>query len=286
MKWWANFGLALGLLAGSGGYAYGQAAGSRAQVSAVATSREAARFQVPQVKLPNAAAARRINRQLLRYVTSQSDQPVDSTASPRQQLYQMARECCYDAQERQWYAAGEGLTGTAYTILPNQDFLLSIEFQDDYFGREELETHHLTFDLRTGRQLSLADLVADSPAELGRRFDAAISRRLRAELANVAATEDSVTVEYVAQLYGLSNWRGARGDAAFAQNPTVQPIENGGWYSSAEFAVTPRAVLLFHAIGMSRANIPFLPDEKYTFPFERIRLQPAWQHLKKSRPHH
>ncbi|WP_126546901.1 hypothetical protein [Hymenobacter amundsenii] len=73
-------------------------------------------------------------------------------------------------------------------MLLNQNFLLSIEFENDYQGLSELETHHLTFDLRTGRQLSLADFVAYPPAELGRRFDAAIGRRLRDELANVVAT--------------------------------------------------------------------------------------------------
>lgn len=176
-----------------------------------------------------------------------------------------------------------GPTGTTYTVLLNQDFLLSIEFQNDYQGFCELATHHSTFDLRTGRQLSLADLVADPPAELGRRFDAAINRRLRDELASIATFEDSATIAYAAQLYGLNNWGRSTAPTSDSAAATV-PTDRGGWYDYAECAATSQALLLFHPIGMSRANIPFLPDEKYTFPFERIRLQPAWQHLQRAKP--
>ncbi|WP_375436511.1 hypothetical protein [uncultured Hymenobacter sp.] len=88
---------------------------------------------------------------------------------------------------------------------------MSLEFQNDYQCLAEPSTHHLTFDLRTGRLLTLADLVADPPAQLSRGLCAAISRRLRDDLATVAANYgDSAQVAYVAALYGIQEWAGAR----------------------------------------------------------------------------
>jgi hypothetical protein len=238
-----------------------RAPGRQAQVRTIVGS---TRFEVPQVKLPNVAVATRINRQLLRYARAEFS-TVDSTASPQRQLYQAARECCYDKDEKIWMAAGDGLTATTYQVLLNQDYLLSLEFQHDYQGRSELATHHLTFDLRTGRLLTLADLLADSPAQLQGRLAAAVSRRLHDELAAVVASSgDSTEAAYVASLYGLEPWDTTlQHDLRFnAENiPVVSPLE---------FALRRDAVLLFQPIGMSRVNIPYLPDERYVFLFGRL----------------
>lgn len=43
----------------------------------------------------------------------------------------------------------------ACMVLLNQDQSLFIEFQNSYWGLTELATYHLTFDLRTGRQLAV-----------------------------------------------------------------------------------------------------------------------------------
>lgn len=80
-------GLAVG---GPVGWAQG-VAGSRAQVYSVS----AEGFAVPQVKLPNVAVARRINRALLRLVM-RSAEGVDSLGTARQQIRQANRTCCYD----------------------------------------------------------------------------------------------------------------------------------------------------------------------------------------------
>ncbi|MBX0289433.1 hypothetical protein K3G63_03240 [Hymenobacter sp. HSC-4F20] len=84
-------------------------------------------------------------------------------------------------------------------MLLNQKYLLSLEFRQGYQGFEQPDTNHLTFELRTGRLLTLADVVADSSAQLGRRLQAALSRRLRDNLADVAATYgDSTQLAHVA----------------------------------------------------------------------------------------
>lgn len=189
-----------------GGRAQAQAAtpvapGSRAQVYAVATTAVGARFQVPQVRLPDAAVARRINRVLLRDFTGYFD-TVDSAASPARQLRQVARECCYDEATKSWREFGNGgLTATAYTVLLNQEFLLSLAVSHDNADRTEPGGPHFTFDLRTGRLLTLADLLADPPAQLNQRLGGAINRRLRDDLARVAAEYgDSTAIDNVARL--------------------------------------------------------------------------------------
>ncbi|GAB3833384.1 hypothetical protein [Hymenobacter jeollabukensis] len=257
--------LAAALLSGAGAQAQ-VAPGSQASVAPVATTGPAARFQVPQVKLPNAAVARRINQELLRLVVEQHGLE-NATASPRQLLTAAARECCYDELTERWRAGGNGLTELEYTVLLNQDYLLSVEFQLYYQGLNYPATQHLTFDLRTGNLLRVTDLLADSPLQLRRRLRAAVSRRLREELSQVAANYgDSATVAHVAELYQLANWNAApaRGLAEDLAAPDEDFPEH------LEFALTPKELLLFHPVGMSRLDFEFLPDEMYRFPYERV----------------
>ncbi|UOQ71114.1 hypothetical protein [Hymenobacter cellulosilyticus] len=253
--------------------------GEQAQVYTVTNDGAGGNFHLPQVRLANTAVARRINRQLLGLVTDYSS-AIDSTASPRRQLTQLARECCYDEESRSWLAAGSGLTGMTYEVLLNQNYLLSFQFQREDQGLAQPGTSHLTFDLRTGRLLTLAELVADAPAQLERRLGYAISRRLHDELANVVANygDDSTMIAHVAQLYGISEW-----------NTTPQAAlrldmgngSGGDPYESrlhlTEFALRPNALLLFYSVGMSRLNFEFLPDETYVFPYTRLQPRPLLQ---------
>lgn len=271
IKRWLLLGLLLsGVLLG--GRAQAQAAtpvapGSRAQVYAVATTAVDARFQVPQVRLPNAAVARRINRVLLRDFTGYFD-TVDSAASPARQLRQAARECCYDEATKSWREFGNGgLTATAYTVLLNQDFLLSLAVSHDNADRTEPGGPHFTFDLRTGRLLTLADLLADPPAQLNQRLGRAINRRLRDDLASVAAEYgDSTTIDNVARLYGfygVDEW-----NTTPQHQPAADTVVNYRYPD--EFALRPQALLLFFTIGMARVEFEFLPDDTYIFPYERL----------------
>jgi hypothetical protein len=242
-------------------------AGGVAQVFAVTDGRDQ-RFRVPQVRLPDAAVARRINRQLLRQLM-EYDEGVDSTASPRQQVRQASRACCYDSKTRSWAAGGIGYSGTDYRVLLNRAYLLSFEFTKDYDARTALAAEHLTFDLRTGKRLTLGDLVADPPAQLARRLDWAVDRRLKDELAKVAAIYgDSAVIADVALMYGLENWNTVK------QKPTIAnaPVDVN-WYRWADFALDDQALLLFYNVSMSRISVEFLPEPVYTFPFARIHPQ-------------
>lgn len=240
-------------------------AGSVARVYTVSSDRNE-KFRVPQVRLPNAIVARRINRQLLRECIDYSEN-VDSTASPFRQVRQAAIECCYDKEAKTWMAGGIGYTGINYQVLLNQGFLLSFEFAKDNNGRTELAAEHLTFDLRTGKRLSLVDVVADPPAQLSKRFGWAINRRLKDELAEVTAIYgDSAVIAHVAQLYGFENWNGVNQEPVAAGT-----LVDEDWFKWADFALDDHALLLFYNVGMSRVEMEFLPSPVYTFPFGRIR---------------
>lgn len=277
-KWFLLVGMLLG---GVGEVSAQEAPGSRAQVYAVPTTGEAGRFQVPQVKLPDATIASRINRTLLRHFRNRGfgADEIDSTASPRQQLRQAVRVCCFDESSQAWMAGGQGFSNTEYTVLLNQGHLLSLAFMDSWQGLEQPGGPHLTFDLRTGRVLTVADLVADPPAQLSRRLQAAISRRLRDELGKAVEIygDDSSRIDDVARLYQLEHWdttpkRGLVFDMADGTHMTDD--EASFSLKLREFALTPDALLLFYTVGMSRVNFEFLPDETYTFPWARIQPLP------------
>ncbi|WP_305031400.1 hypothetical protein [Hymenobacter convexus] len=245
------------------------AASSLAQVFTV-TDGGVGKFRLPQVRLPNAAVARRINRQLLRQCVDYTGS-VDSTASPRRQVRQMVVECCYDQETKGWMAGGLGYTGTDYTVLLNQGYLLSLEFAKDDNGLTRMDAEHLTFDLRTGKRLTLGDLVADPPAQLAQRLEWAIDRRLKAELADVAAVYgDSDVIAHVAQLYGFEEWNTVKQKPTAADTSAASASDMKYWLETADFALDDHALLLYHNVGMSRIDIPFLPDPVYTFPFARI----------------
>lgn len=246
------------------------APGSVARIYTV-TNGSSDSFRVPQVRLPNAAVARRINRQLLRQCIDYSE-GVDSTASPLRQVRQAAVECCYDPEAKTWMNGGIGHTGADYQVLLNQGYLLSFAFSQDDNGLTRMEAEHLTFDLRTGRKLTLGDVVADPPARLHQRLDWAVDRRLKDELAQVAAGNgDSVVIAHVAELYGFENWSTVNRESVVADSSAAGLWDEKLWSETVDFALDDHALLLFHNVGMSRFDIPFLPDPDYTFPFARIR---------------
>lgn len=240
------------------------ASGSRAQVYRVPATGEATRFEVPQVRLPDAAAARRINATLVRLLISSEAGGIDSAASVMQQLRQASRECCYDPDTRQW-TVGHGLTGCGYQVLFNQGGLLSLAYTSQFTGAYSWErTSHVTFDLRTGRVMALADLVADAPAQLQRRMRNAINRRLADELRKTAATYgDSATVAYVAEQF---QW-----DWATRQ---VKPALGDGLADLTEFALTPQKLLLFYRVDFPHINLNFEPDDTYRFAYPGLLPRP------------
>jgi hypothetical protein len=232
-------------------------------------------FRVPQVRLTDAVVARRINRLLLRQFREESGENIDSTASPQQQLRQASRLCCFDEDTKTWWAGGMGVTDYDFGVLLNQNYLLSLGFSTSYNGLEQPSGSHLTLDLRTGRVLALADLVADPLAQLGRRLQAAVSRRLRGNVAEAVTTygDDSTRIARMAWLYQLETWDTTPQRAYaldMAGSDEADPA-NTDFIRLTDFALTPDALLLYHPIGMSRIDFEFLPDDTYTFPYGRIK---------------
>lgn len=250
---------------------------------------EAMRFQVPQVRLANTVAARRINRLLLRVALDNWD-GIDSAASPQRQLYQAARVCCYDPETRQWAAAGGGLTGSEYAVLLNQAGLLSLSLTKQYTGAHHtFDTQFLTFDLRTGRRLILRDVVADTPEQLTRRLRGAARRRFQNIMEQATAAlqngqVDSAEVAYAAERLG---WDYATQRITFAdeaQLPVgteqrVVDLPSPGLYNE-NFALTPKALLLFYSPEFHRLRQDYAPDDTYRFAYRTLHVQPilAWAH--------
>lgn len=83
---------------------------------------EATCFQVPQIQLPDATIAQRINQQLLGYVTNYNS-AVDVTASPRRQLAQVVG----NAATMRTRKPVRG-TGLSCEVLLNQNYLLPWSF--------------------------------------------------------------------------------------------------------------------------------------------------------------
>ncbi|AMJ65888.1 hypothetical protein [Hymenobacter sp. PAMC 26628] len=256
----------LGIWAGSvllGAPARAQAvAAGRAQVYAVT----AADFKVPQVKLADAAVARRINRALLRLIVGANADGIDLLATPQQQLRQADRESRYDTDQKVLRRYGQGFVGADYNVLLNQNYLLSFAFHLEYMGAYPSQAdQHATFDLRTGRGLRLVDVVADPPEQLQRRMQGAISRRVGEHLGQIAA--DPADKAEVADLAERFHWNAATRQVVFEMASRPEAAAAVGLN---EFALTPRALLLFYRFELPHVIQNFEPDDTYRFPYARV----------------
>ena len=255
--------------------AWAQTSG-RAMIYRVPAPGEVSRFHVPQVRLADAVVARRINEVLLRGALGEADAgTINAKASPQRQLYLAARACCYDADTHVWAAAGGGLTGSEYTVMLNRSGLLSLSLTKQTTGaHHNYKTAFFTFDLRTGRLLTLADVVANPPAQLIRRMQGAINRRYGEALALAkAGSNDSAILAYMAEKF-YWDWSARRvrwfaGDTSAAALVLTAPDPE-----VVSFALTPTALLLFHSAGFHRLSQAPEPDETYRFPYARLQARP------------
>jgi hypothetical protein len=170
-----------------------------------------------------------------------------------------------------WAAAGEGLTGSEYTVLLNRSGLLSLSLTKQTTGaHHNYETEFLAFDLRTGRLLTLTDVVADPPAQLTRRMQGAINRRYSEALALAKAeSADSVILAEMAEKF-YWDWSARRvrwfaGDTSAAALALTSPDPE-----VTSFALTPTALLLFHSAAFHRLSLAPEPDDTYRFPYTRL----------------
>jgi hypothetical protein len=241
-----------------------------ARITTATEGAKTRRFEVPQIQLANTAAAKRINRRLAWLLLGEE---TDSTLSVSRQLRQAERACCYDAENGLgWNTVGQGLTGCNYHVLLNQQGLLSVEYSQEYTGAYSWgRTAHATFDLQTGRQLTLADIVADSPAQLTRRMHGAINRRFRESLDEMRTEgADSTEIAFVAGCFAW-DWSAKRvrfksefeaTKESFADEPDLEC-----------FAITPRELRLYYGRVLPHVIQNYEPDETYHFPYARVQLR-------------
>lgn len=251
---WLAFGSALASLS--------LAAPAAAQTPALPLARvykvQAYGYEVPQVQLRNAAVGRLINRRLAKLIfRSNVDIAVDSLAPLAQQLRQAARACCY--ADGHWLAPGQGFVGCRYEVLLNQGGLLSLQYDLTYCGAHEVYSRgYVTFDLRTGLPLHLAQLVNDPEARLQRRMELAVNRRLQDNLKEVVAQYGKTEkLASVAERYSW-DWR-TNGVKEFGADLT-------------QFALTPKHLLLFYAVAFHRLDSEFEPDDTYRFSYGSLQL--------------
>lgn len=243
--------------------------GLTARITTVTEGGREGRFKVPQINCADAVVARRINRRIVWLIMSGE---TNAALSVSQQLRQAERTCCYDTENGLgWNTVGHGLTGCDYNVMLNQQGLLSLEYAQEFTGAYLWErAAYATFDLRTGRQLKLADLIADSPVQLTRRMHAAISRRFGESLAEMAASEtDSADISFVAERF-CWDWKAKR--VRFQSDPSPLLEDRAIEPDLESFAITPNELQLHYERVLPHVVQNLEPDNTYHFPF--IRLQP------------
>lgn len=132
----------------------------------------------------------------------------------------------------------------------------------------------MTFDLRTGKELQLTDLVANSPQQLTVRMHGAINRRFGEALATAAKVgADTATLTYMTEaLHWHSQTKRVRFDNS-AEDAGARPPE------FQDFALTPKAVLIFYSADFHRLRSSFEPDATYRFPYSGLQFKPLLQPL-------
>lgn len=239
-------GLAMGLCLPAAAQAPGN---GRAETFAVVGAGKGAQFSVPQVRLADEMVSQRINRAIALAVVSQAKIVVDTTAALPKQLRQVASDdCC--------------LIGARFQVLLNQGLLFSVKISLEFRGANTYERErYLVFDLGNGERLSLAALVADPPAQLSRRLETAVNRRMSEFLADSAVRSHPGRAALARTLH----WNAATHQVEFTAG--APPI------SLQEFALTPHALLLLYPADQQAVALADVPEETYRFPYARLQAR-------------
>lgn len=226
----------------------------RAETYAVLGAGKGAQFSLPQVRLPDEVVSQLINRTISRTVRQAAEQAVDTTAALPRQLRQIASQACC-------------LRGTRFQILLNQNYLFSVKLTLEFRGAYSYENQcYLVFDLATGRRLGLAELVADPPAQLTRRLEGAVNRRIGEYLGDTATSEHGGR----AALAGQFGWDFAKRRMRFS---TLDKPSDVTAPNLDEFALTPHALVLFYRVGLPKSMLIDIPDGTYRFPYSRLQAR-------------
>ncbi|MGI4759569.1 MAG: hypothetical protein ACRYF0_02595 [Janthinobacterium lividum] len=240
-----------------------------AQVTTV-TDLPAARFEVPQVVLADALVSRRINTSLTQllltdFLEDSSSSPVPHSRAPRSSSPEHNTRLLTAAQaiERaaaEYEANGQvGVFGTSFEVLYNQHNALSLALTTEYSGAYPWSaTRHATFDLRTGRRLALADLLADTLA-LRQRWHARINSRLAAYQKEIAQDYKN-DVDSWATVRDYTGWSDTLRQVRPARRPALR-----------EFALTKRGLVLYTGFEFPHVALALAPPHGYLFAYTSLR---------------
>lgn len=207
-------------------------------------------FALPQVRLVNLTAARRINQTLVEYFNSTNGDTLPRTAGQAVR----AAEALFQENNEQ------GFRGYEFQVLYNAHGVLSLGFAVTELSEHELITgSYTTFDLRTGRQMPLAKLIADTTA-LRRNWKRQVNESVAesVERARGYFGKDSASLAYFKERV---NWD----DHTHAVRLSWEP----------DFALTPDGLSLFCRYDLPLSWAELQPQGEYPFAWERLR--PWWQ---------
>lgn len=214
------------------------------------------RFFVPQVQLPDAATAARINLGLADAALGEDLEDVPQPLTVGTAIQQAHTE--YEGKKSDF-------TQSRYEVLYNNHGLLSVEFTSEYMGAyPSTVKRHATFDLRTGRLLAVRDLVADTLA-LQQRWQQSINRRVTEHLRTLPQeypqleTDTNLLTDVKHRLY----W-----------NDSTSTVElQAGEPRLYDFAVTSFGLVLYYDFGFPHVIEALQPDSDYQLTYADIK---AW----------
>ena len=230
--------------------AYSAAASSSVRVVTLRLP-DAPSFEVPQVELPNALAAHRINQLLTRLLLTNylEDTTQAPTAAPA--VHRAVAE--YKANNQ------IGLTGTGFQVLFNRAGLLSLTLTTETVGAyPSTSISHATFDTRTGRLVTLPQLLTDTLA-LRQQWHQRLTKRV-ANYLQTMAYESPSNSDDQATVREHTGWNDATHEINAAALPPLR-----------DFALTAKGLVLYSAFDFPHVVLALAPPDDYLFTYAELK---------------
>ncbi|MBD2717010.1 hypothetical protein KBK19_18335 [Microvirga sp. STR05] len=210
------------------------------------------RFVVPQVQLPDAAAAARINAELVDAALGEDLQVVPLPLTALTGLRQAVSE--YTERDQ------KGFVGARYEVLYNDHGLLSVALTSDLLGAYASSvTRHATFELRTGRLLEVRDLLADTLA-LRQRWQESINRRVADHISKLPTEYAQLDAPLLAEVKRRLHWN----------DSTLTSQLEGDDPRFYDFALTPFGLTLYYDFGFPHVLEALQPETDYLFSYATL----------------
>lgn len=210
------------------------------------------RFVVPQVQLPDAAAAARINTELVDAALGEDLQVVPLPLTALTGIQQALAEYAERDQK--------GFIGCRYEVLYNEHGLLSVELTSNFLGNYASSvTRHATFELRTGRLLEVRDLLADTLA-LQQRWQESINHRVADHISKLPAEYAQLDAPMLAEVKRRLHWN----------DSTLAVQLEGDDPRFYDFALTPFGLTLYYDFGFPHVLEALQPETDYLFRYTTL----------------